>query len=497
MAYDDSSPFARADGSSLTVNSALERFRRHGYLWFRPTDASNSSRGDVVESLRRLYAANPEILEERWTVENSGSHGGDAALSASAVLGGNREENSVSSRAKFESGRFYVSTIVPRDPPGALKALLSGLLPFDGEAAPPLLDSCRHDGGAWMFLGINAPESHGDGTEETEASTSRRKRRRETAVGASSPPLPGRAEHVDEVPHSGTWHAQVSGSKTWLVRPDLRSDFWKIGGTDGGGLPDLSCEAGAERSDRGGRAWRIRAVVEEGDVFALSTADWYHRTELEASGTPSLSVARDFYLPESPGAQKRWETVGAEMKSKEEESAILCEVNIESGEIVLDEDDIPDNIPQSNDPNCALAEVEDEEDPDGSRIVLVAIKDISKGEPLAIGVDDSHDIDCGSSKGDDEACNAPEGIDPRCLVNKTWEEGEIVLRGDTIPEEVPRSLDPNCELVTEEGSDDCVLLRSLRALVCGEVITIAPDEDDEYEEIEYDLSTGELLRLDE
>lgn len=256
-------------------------------------------------------------------------------------------------------------------------------------------------------------------------------------------PLLGRAEHVDEVAHSGTWHYQVSGRKTWWIRP--HAALWDTT------VPDLSRVEGAVRSDRG--AWRLPIHVDAGDFFILNTRIWYHHTDLENNDW-SISVARDFYVP------------------------LPCPRNAVQGEILMEEDEIPFDIPRSRHPNCGMAEIADDNE---VCMVLIALENISKGTPLAVKEEDGEEVEYN----DDEA------IDPRAIARQSFEFGQVVDEGDIMPDDLPRSLDPNCELCLE---GETFVLRALRGIEEGEVFCILPSHNEQYEEVEVDLSTGTLTR---
>ena len=74
--------------------------------------------------------------------------------------------------------------------------------------------------------------------------------------------------------------------------------------------------------------------------------------------------------------------------------------------------------------------------------------------------------------------------------------GSVLLRGDEIPEQLPHSLEPNCDVVEEEGEDGEHVLVALRAVSAGEALTVAAGEDEEYDEWEMDPSTGEMVRVE-
>lgn len=397
------SPFSRInDLNSLDPDGFLERFQRLGFLWVK----SGSSKLPNAQAVLKFLDQNSMICERHWTIENLGDCKSESKLTPSSV-------------STFSDQSFYVSTIVHRQDMNALQQLLR-LLPDMPEPFQDLLVT----GGAWLFVG-HAPEKE-------------RKRKRS---------LLGRAEHVDEVGHSGTYHFQVSGTKIWWIRPHpelFESD-----------LPDLSTIPEAERSENT-KSWRIKAEVEEGDIFVLNTKIWYHHTELPQGEAWSISIARDFYLP------------------------VPCPITASKGDAIFEEDEIPDDIPQTEYPNCALVEVQGD-DTEEPKIILVATQDIKVGDFLSIEIEN----------GDEGEFNADEAIDPRAVSNQTWQEGEVVLLGDEIPDELPRSLDPNCELVVE---GEAAQLRALQIVRKGDIFCILPNEGEEYEEVVIDEASGELLR---
>mmetsp|Transcript_14634 Transcript_14634/g.31204 ORF Transcript_14634/g.31204 Transcript_14634/m.31204 type:complete len:678 (-) Transcript_14634:130-2163(-) len=100
--------------------------------------------------------------------------------------------------------------------------------------------------GTWLFLGhhgvrsvaaaagsasASGAGSASAGSTTTAAATKKKKRKRNgtsettatatttTAKTTNTSTLAGRAEHVDEVTHSGTYHVQIAGTKTWKIRP--------------------------------------------------------------------------------------------------------------------------------------------------------------------------------------------------------------------------------------------------------------------------------------
>jgi hypothetical protein len=401
--------FNRAeDCKSLSPDEFLERFLRVGFLWFRGGDSQKLPKPSEIIQFLNQHSSE---CTKSWTVENQGDCKNDSLLTPSSI--------GLHDKTMMDQS-FYVSTIVHRQDEKAFESLTEKLPEFD------IFDDLHFSSGAWLFLGH---------------SPTNRKRKRN---------MIGRAEHVDEVTHSGTYHVQVAGSKTWWIRPHPELYC-------GDELPDLSTIPGAELSEAT-KSWRLKVHVEQGDVLVLNTKIWYHYTELPPSEW-SISIAQDFYLP------------------------VPCPKDVAEGEVVLDEDEIPNEIPRTNEPNCALAEVEgdDDDDDDEAKIVLVALEDIAEGEFLSIANDE---------EGDD-LCNANETVDPRAVAKQDFAKGQIVLQGEEIPHELPRSLEANCE-VCDDGENVC--LRTLSAVSEGSIFCVLPDENEEYEEVDVDLATGELQR---
>ena len=417
-AQDESNPFARIeDIQSLDPDDFLERFERHGFLWFK-----SSQKQPKPQSILDFLKHHAATCEAQWTVENSGdctNDDNDASLTPASVSASTSSDRS-----------FYVSTIIHRQDADALEQLVN-LLP----ETPDIFQDLQITGGAWLFLGhVNV----GGGK-----SSNKSKRKRS---------MVGRAEHVDEVSHSGTFHYQVAGTKTWWIRPhpELFLD----------NPPDLSKIPGAEKD----KAWKLKVQVQEGDVFCLNTKIWYHYTELPQDAEWSMSAARDFYLP------------------------VPCPQDTGKGEVIWEEENIPDDMPRTTEPNCALIQVQDEDDEEeeqdddeDGKIVLVALEDIQQGELLSIAIDD----------GESDECNANEMVDPRAISKQDWREDQVVLQGDEIPNDLPRSLEPNCEL---QENGDITELRAIKSIPTGDVFCILPEDDEEYEEVEVDLATGELQR---
>ena len=522
-------PFDRLDVSEaakLTSEEALRRFQNLGFLWIRqpPLSSSDDSGAATLSALLKIFENRPEALERKWSVENCGNFEQETDLSPSVVLAAaaanSPSSNETTTKDKIKTNcinnninnnwnRFYVSTILSRrhDKESLQTLERDALQPYYFDTTPPLLGQSRHNGGTWLFLGRNCDTSI---TKKTQGEQQVSKKQKLALTNSSmAKPLIGRAEHVDEVMHSGTWHIQLAGSKTWYLRPNPDAHTWKDVSSDG--VPNLRQylpetartennnipHVQVQQSD-GGQV-RLCCHVQQGDLFVLNTQAWYHRTELPVShhlNSWSISMAKDFNLPEPP---------------------LICKDDVGEGEVILEEEDIPERFPRTTEQdekpmeaNCALAEVSLEGNKDGSNsvdgqeeeediettIVLVALRDVRKGEPLVLqrGEEEEYESDDEDGDGMEEEDNAPESIDPRAIAKKAWEQGEIVLTGEEIPEELPISLDPNCQRYEKYGAE-CV--RCLRPIAFGDVLTLAPedgDDLDDYETVEVDLTSGEMQR---
>ena len=484
------------DPESLTPDDFLERFERVGFLWFR----SGGSGKLPATATRMPMPTGNQILgfvgehsascEASWSVENHGT------IAETDKTTGRITPKTLEGFTGT-SDSFYVSTIVHRssddnentdeddndndgskdDSSKAHKSLMKMLPRFDNVFED--LYEIGEPSGTWLFLG-----HHGV------SGSAKKKRKRETESEtksdneAAANTLVGRAEHVDEVTHSGTYHIQIAGTKTWKIRPhpdSMLAEELSINGSVG--------DNGKNKRNR----WNLEITVEEGDVFVLNTKIWYHRTELNYKGSSndsieggnnssasewSISAAHDFYLPvPCPRDVKKRESVFANGDEKEGS-----------------DEEIPEDLPRSANPNCVLIEIDahgDAGDSDaddrsaasGTEIALVALRDIAEGESLSIAFDDDAD----------RLGNASEQMDPRAISDRDWKKGQAVLEGeDRIPADLPRSYEPSCELVDTENED--LMLRALVDIPAGGVFCVLPDDDEEYEEVEVDLGTGELVR---
>lgn len=201
--------------------------------------------------------------------------------------------------------------------------------------APPFWKA-KHSDALWFFIGQNLGQK----------------------------PMRGRLEHTDQVMHSGTWHLQLSGSKTWYIRPHL--DSWSAK------PPLLSGEKGADGHVR------LRVHCEPGDLLFVNTRLWWHETAIDstrmANGKVSLTCARDFYL----GAQNP----DCDMTNVD---GLFATRAVKKGAVVVWENEMPNcALPRSKTPNCFVSY-------EGLQGALVALKDLEAGDWLTVYPSDDED----------------------------------------------------------------------------------------------------------
>jgi U3 small nucleolar RNA-associated protein 6 len=196
-------------------------------------------------------------------------------------------------------------------------------------------------------------------------------------------PMLGRPEHTDSVSHDGTWHYQLSGTKTWHLRPTeelLQHQQEASGIDDGKQHPNISVATDI--------------TCQEGDILLVNTRLWWHRTTIpsqvgidkknKGSGeVPSVSYARDVYL--SKNAEEQEETQTDPVMTNVD--GLYASANIEAGTIIFTEADMPDcELHRSKtNPNCEVVELED------GTGALVSCCDIKTGDFFCVLESDDDD----------------------------------------------------------------------------------------------------------
>ena len=143
-------------------------------------------------------------------------------------------------------------------------------------------------------------------------------------------------------------------------------------------------------------------------MLLLDTSAWWHETALPSSPTMSASLAREFFLAEDHGG-----AAGAKDAAKRAEAftnvdGLYAPRAVAAGDIVCTEKDFEDGGPRvgrSEDPNCAVADIDDGDDEDegeGGTMALVALRDIAAGEFLTVEPSDDDDDDEDDDEEDDD-----------------------------------------------------------------------------------------------
>ena len=158
----------------------------------------------------------------------------------------------------------------------------------------------------------------------------------------------GRPSHLDSIKCDFTYHAQIIGSKAWLLRGTEA-----VGGGEG------------------------RVVVEEGDYLFIDTSKWWHCTE-PGSGE-SVSVARDCDLNGVDDDDRKSDSDEVVNGGLQNVDGLYATRSLEEGDVAFTEDDAPNaEIGRSIDPNCEV--VEDEH----GRMAVIAQRRIEEGEFFTI-----------------------------------------------------------------------------------------------------------------
>ena len=241
-----------------------------------------------LTQLAELYKQHSASIQKTFGVENGPSDFTpqqmvESTMSVGAEPSKTGENGDVvaSLRAvkKMSPQRWYASYLVQKD-----KAYehLASMIPLK-EPKVLLELKTHHTPCIWVFVCRNIA-----GTESGKVS-----------------PLRGRAEHIDAVQHSGTWHLQVSGTKTWRIRPNHTGSWTqaRVGSTQEGNHMSPSLVASTNTTQNGGKPeppMHLEVVVKAGDVFVINTRLWFHQTHINDTASArqqvSFSYARDFYF---------------------------------------------------------------------------------------------------------------------------------------------------------------------------------------------------------
>jgi hypothetical protein len=214
------------DSESITSEAALQFYWKNQFLHVRTGHGESHA---PLQGLLSAFQKNPEAIQRHWTIENPG-RGGGRPLTAQSFF---------NNKARF-NGQFYVSAILQSSDVITADFLQSCPL----QELPFVQDwgTFEHSHPVWVFMGCNT----------------------------FNEAMQGRPEHTDDVQHSGTWHYQLAGTKTWLIRPLSEHRDWA------GRAPLLN----------GCTSLKVSCLA--GDIFIINTRLWWHRTSISrTTSSPS------------------------------------------------------------------------------------------------------------------------------------------------------------------------------------------------------------------
>lgn len=348
--------FDRVELAEETAESLLDRFCKTRLLWLR-LDESTSHGTDALLGLLRAVARGGEPATREWSVENAArAKGLDDALEVIEKLTRRLQGKTVDMPSQF-----YCSTVLGSEV--AAKVLKEAV------SEPGFLGRSLPQGGCiWIFMGLN----------DTGTAKQNNKRPAETNEADDGENLAGRPEHTDSVACSGTYHHQISGEKIWYLRPCVDASAWK--------------DSPAPLLPSGRR--RLRLHCEENDLLLIDTRAWWHETALPRGSQPSVSYAREFFLPDEHGGEENAAAAAERADRFTNVDAMYAERPIAAGDIVVTELDDPTcEAGRSDDPNCVLCDVEVETKRGEVRSVMgiVAVRDIPAGDFITIAPSDSEE----------------------------------------------------------------------------------------------------------
>ena len=341
-------PTLTADAETGLVSSEafFEAYDKHHAVLLKPAQNQRLGKKGTLSwrGLAALFDSLTEDDQATFCIENAGANVDGKA--------GSKEEKATDFLApscdeEQEQRRGYCSFLIqsPKMLADTLDRLPLPELPLTGgnvfSSSTSDEKKMRHGPALWIFFGKNAPKE----------TTSAQKL------------LDGRPEHTDSVSHDGTFHYQLSGTKTWHIRPtaELIERRNNNEGRDGKFQKntDASATTGVAGSDEG----RVVVECDEGDVFILNTRLWWHKTvippqpicKINGKAVPSVSYARDVYFDGTQGATC---TMIDDSKMSNLDGLYAAEA-IEKDTVVFTEEDMPDcELHRSEDPNCELVQLD-------------------------------------------------------------------------------------------------------------------------------------------
>eukprot|EP00121_Abeoforma_whisleri_P009287 Awhi_evm2s8536 len=351
------------NGKDVTWKKFLDLYRQTRLLviedLFDPDCSGGNSLGNM-SGLRSLFNLHADAIKSRWNVENGGETSAIEQILLTDTQDDDDEEDKAKKRTHNEKEElprsdkpWYLSFVVNESTkPGILKDCLK-LSPFETprKVFPEEGEGIIHSKNMWVFAGQN-PEKE---------------------------PMKGRPEHTDKISFSGTWHAQLSGSKTWKVRP-CEGGGWSVP------IPDIVIENEQEdeeeESDEGEipESAYLKVEVKAGSLLVINTKLWFHQTEIPCTQKKmSVSIAREFVIHSDSTCeiQPAEEEDDVDMDNQED---VWATSSIPEGHCIIENIEEPEqlaNFRQSANPNLMFVE-------EGSKRRLISIRGIEAGESMTL-----------------------------------------------------------------------------------------------------------------
>jgi hypothetical protein len=196
------------------------------------------------DDLKDTFTELNEDDKKSWCIENGNNKNGKETITSPTDFLDPKQE-------KHENGYAYCSFLIQHEKKVKEKVLSRAPL-----STLPFGSKWDYGPSIWVFFGRNK---------------------------SSKRDLQGRPEHTDSVSHDGTWHYQLSGTKTWYLRPTKKLlDHMKSNGVNDFSESDV-----------------IQVDCNKGDVLIVNTALWWHQTVIPCQPNPSVSYARDFFMEDN------------------------------------------------------------------------------------------------------------------------------------------------------------------------------------------------------
>mmetsp|Transcript_1850 Transcript_1850/g.5408 ORF Transcript_1850/g.5408 Transcript_1850/m.5408 type:complete len:411 (-) Transcript_1850:1078-2310(-) len=355
-------PTLTADTETGLISSEafFEAYEKHQAVLLKPAQNQQLGKKNALSwrGLAALFDSLTDDDQGTFCIENAGANGDGKD--------GNKKEKPAdflapSGDEQDEERRGYCSFLVqsPKILADTLDRLPLPELPLksnNGDSTSADEKRMRYGPCLWLFFGRNAPKE----------------------TTATQDLLDGRPEHTDSVSHDGTFHYQLSGSKTWHIRPTTELIKRRSNNEEGNGKFHKSTDAPASTGVAGSEEGRVTVKCNEGDVFILNTRLWWHKTvippqpicKVDGKAVPSISYAREFSFAALKG------TSDSKMSNLD---GLYAADTIEKDTVVFTEEDMPDcELHRSEDPNCELVQL------DNGMGAIVSRRAIAAGEFFCI-----------------------------------------------------------------------------------------------------------------